>query len=392
MPQWYNIAAEAPWLVEKQQYPAGSGITSFFQGLTSGFQQAQDEKQKRDDFNYEVDQAGFTGPGAQHAGRNYFREVVKGYLGAGMVPTNLEDQQKVLNQQLTLQHIKGVGLQNVQQAITNENMLQVRGGMAAYGQMFNDISQLPNGWADPQAQRLLGEFVKKYPYMPDKLIQSTEQWIDKANKRELDLQKFQTQAELRGILLEIANRRAELAQAKAEAGTREMQNVTARRQLLDEAEQAANRGDQATANKKLEDAKLITGAMEKSPELGTRAEIERRIDDMISSGEAREEDRADLRVQLEKQFGPKGQIIPAPSSKIQQRLNIQLERVAKAEARAKSKSPKNWMKDPDYLGEKAALDELQRQSKTVGTPEASTPTIQFKGVYNPTTGGFDPKK
>lgn len=247
MPQWYNIAAEAPWLVEKQQYPAGSGITSFFQGLTSGFQQAQDEKQKRDDFNYEVDQAGFTGPGAQHAGRNYFREVVKGYLGAGMVPTNLEDQQKVLNQQLTLQHIKGVGLQNVQQAITNENMLQVRGGMAAYGQMFNDISQLPNGWADPQAKRLLGEFVKKYPYMPDKLINQTEGWMDKAVGRDLALQRLQDQATFRDIQLAIAQQRIDLLKDRAAAGgdTAAMKEVNQFETTKAQYDAAIQKGDEA---------------------------------------------------------------------------------------------------------------------------------------------------
>lgn len=211
--QWYDINSEAPWLSRRDQYPEGNGLTGLFQGIASGYQVGQEAKERRK-FNKGVDErsanaaagsggAGFGGvSGAARASLgmdkkipgNFFTDMTRAYLGANMVPGSIED---VFN----TQRIENQSLDIASKIEARNTSLRLKGAMLEFGQLFNEIGSLPDGWANPLAEKKRGEFLVRHPYFAQlPAFQKTQDWINDAKKVKDELLVEEGVSELQSFL------------------------------------------------------------------------------------------------------------------------------------------------------------------------------------------------
>lgn len=270
-------------------------------------------------------------------------------LSAIRLRAQLDEQKQVLPARL-----KAMELEFKERELNLATQLAHKEGMVEFGQVFHDISQLPDSWADPEADVKLGQLAIKRPYLVDSpIFQKTQEWIKSARAEKSRLLQLENQnLRLQGTIdhqdemERIAQERLQFQKDKFEADPK----PTAR-------EQAANRW------------------------------IDEQVNSELETGSITEDQVDDRRLYWHSQFGPAGQFIGSRSSAdsrmaedLERRIRSQEVRTARAEGMAKKLFKDKWQKDATYMAEKAALDILKAQKEN---PKNETPLTTDAGPAAP---------
>lgn len=275
--QWYDISAEAPWLNRRDKYPEGNGLTGLFQGFASGYEVGQEAKERRA-FNKGVDErsanaaagsggAGFGGvSGAARASMgmdkkikgNFFTDMSRAYLGANMVPGSIEDVYKT-------QQAENQSLDIASKIETRNTALKIKGALLEFAKTFNEIGELEDGWANPEADTKLGAFAMRHPYiMESPLFQKTQDWIKNAQMAKSRTAQLENQnlrligtVEHQANMTELAQQRLALEQQKLDAGKTELEaKLTAKENETATLEEGRNKRAEMASGTRIEVQRL----------------------------------------------------------------------------------------------------------------------------------------
>lgn len=155
-------------------------------------------------------------------------------------------QEQAMQQTILPAKLKSLELDNQQRLLDIESAINLKQGMAEFAQSYNELSKLPDGWADPKAREVVSRAILKYPELvKSPLFQQAELNIDRAsdNKRLLDKLKLDSEHQMRTDQIKViqaeinaavaagnltaAQSRIQALQDKLNAGTPDMQNVSA---------------------------------------------------------------------------------------------------------------------------------------------------------------------
>lgn len=153
MAAWYDIAAEAPWLVNPPQQTSDPRAPNFLESFKQGQVDALQMQALKD-------------------------KVAEGHLD---LAANIEGQ-KAKN--------------------------QMKAGIVAFGQAFNSVSKLKDKWADPEAESMMGTLLQEHPELANNpIFKETQNWIQTAQKAKADLDIRKQNADTNRLKLDSVDRR-----------------------------------------------------------------------------------------------------------------------------------------------------------------------------------------
>lgn len=153
MAAWYDIAAEAPWLVNPPQQTGDPKAPNFLESFKQGQVDALQMQVLKD-------------------------KVSESHLD---LAANIEGQ-KAKN--------------------------QMKAGIVAFGQAFNSVSKLKDKWADPEAESMMGDLLTEHPELAtNPIFKESQNWIQTAQKAKSDQDIRRQNADTNRLKLDSVDRR-----------------------------------------------------------------------------------------------------------------------------------------------------------------------------------------